>query len=159
MNCGIARRIEESIERIPMSGCWIWLGSLMRNGYAQISVDGRKEYVHRVSWSVHCGPIPEGLDVLHICDVRCCANPAHLFTGTNADNMADMVKKGRYVKGRIVKGEELHLSKLTEPEVIQIRRRSAQGDSNVSIANDFSVTPANVGNIVRLKTWAHVLEN
>jgi hypothetical protein len=50
---------------------------------------------HRVSWEVHIGPIPDGMCILHRCDVPRCVNPDHLFVGTKADNTADMMMKGR----------------------------------------------------------------
>lgn len=50
---------------------------------------------HRVSYEIEHGDIPKGMHVLHRCDVRPCINPLHLFLGTNSDNIADSVSKGR----------------------------------------------------------------
>jgi hypothetical protein len=66
-------------------------------------------YAHRISWLIHKGPIPEGLLVRHTCDVGLCVNPAHLEIGTQADNMADMYRRGR------------SSSKFTDDEVRLIR--------------------------------------
>lgn len=94
---------------IVEGGCWRWTGSFVRNGYGRLSAakDSNREavYAHRVSWQLHRGPVPDGLYVLHTCDNRWCVKPDHLWLGTNADNMRDMVRKGR---GRSVNAEKTH---------------------------------------------------
>src|SRR3990167_4818473 len=87
--------IEERIERIPFSGCWIWMRSAQKQGYGDFRMDGKHYLTHRASYELANGPIPHGLHVLHRCDVRSCCNPEHLFVGTNQDNIADSVAKGR----------------------------------------------------------------
>lgn len=84
------------VEKIPESGCWIWMGNMMR-GYGRTPRSQRR--AHRESYELHCGPIPVGLAVLHRCDVKCCVNPSHLFLGTQTMNVADMVAKSRQKGG------------------------------------------------------------
>lgn len=88
-------RFEAKVERCPMSGCWLWTDAPNGSGYGRIFTGGRDVMAHRVSYEMHCGSIPDGLQVLHRCDTPACVNPAHLFLGTHDDNMADMKRKGR----------------------------------------------------------------
>jgi len=89
---------------IPDLGrCWIFTGKARLREYG--SVAGRKngkpwpQYAHRLAWELTHGPIPEGLSVLHKCDVPLCCNPDHLFLGTQADNVHDAQRKGRLRPG------------------------------------------------------------
>src|SRR5437868_10934090 len=77
----------------------------------------RDRLAHRVAYELQYGPIPDGLSVLHHCDVPLCCNPAHLFLGTQADNMADMARKGRSSDQR---GEANTNRKLTAAQVAEI---------------------------------------
>ena len=79
----------------PNSGCRLWLAFLNATGYGQIRYKKRAYQAHRLAWIAKHGPIPEGLQVLHKCDVRSCINPDHLWLGTQADNIHDMIAKGR----------------------------------------------------------------
>lgn len=91
--------IKDHVEMIPECGCWIWMPSLQTQGYGRIAFnqknDKRKMLAHRTSYQIFKGNIPAGANVLHRCDMPSCVNPDHLFTGTQKDNMQDMIKKGR----------------------------------------------------------------
>lgn len=76
------------------SDCWLWTAATIR-GYGQIAIDRRPHYAHRVSWELVNGPIPDGLECLHRCDVPLCVRPDHLFLGSQQDNLADARQKGR----------------------------------------------------------------
>ena len=78
------------------TACIEWTGCILRNGYGQLEIKGKKWLAHRWAWTQAHGPIPEGLCVCHTCDVRHCINPEHLFLGTHADNAHDRDAKGRY---------------------------------------------------------------
>lgn len=79
----------------PNSGCLLWEGVYTGSGYGQITRNRKHIMVHRLAWEEEHGPIPPGLSVLHRCDVKGCVNVEHLFLGTHADNMRDMLAKGR----------------------------------------------------------------
>jgi hypothetical protein len=91
-------RLEEKYVPEPMSGCWIWLGAIHSSGYGLVQRNKRNIQAHRESWRVFRGSFDESLKVLHKCDNRTCINPNHLFLGTQQDNIADMIAKGRFAR-------------------------------------------------------------
>lgn len=78
----------------PTTPCRIWEGARDKDGYGTRKVKGRKAYAHRVAWEQANGPIPDGLSVLHRCDIPWCDNPDHLYLGTHQDNMRDLRERG-----------------------------------------------------------------
>ncbi len=134
---------------VPESGCWIWEGASVR-GYGQVSRHGKMTYAHRVAYEAFIGPIPAGYDVLHKCDTPSCVNPAHLFIGTHADNMADMHRKGR---ARHL-AEELHpQARLDARAVSDIRDRHARGESFARMAREYGVHECTVARAAKGNTW------
>jgi hypothetical protein len=88
-------RFWEKVKKSDTNDCWEWQSTTNNKGYGTISIKGRSRLAHRFSYEIHNGSIPNGLNVLHRCDNPLCCNPAHLFLGTQRDNIADMVAKGR----------------------------------------------------------------
>lgn len=102
----IRQRIESNVERLPWSGCWVWMGATSgtirtREQRPVIRVNGKDARVYRMVYEQDHGPIPAGMMVCHHCDVPLCINPDHLFLGTASDNARDSVKKGRSALQRL----------------------------------------------------------
>lgn len=133
--------------------CWLWLGSKSGGGYGQFFLNGSKTGAHRASYILHYGPIPDGLDVLHTCDVPLCVNPAHLRLGTHTDNMHDMTAKGRAVA---LFGEAVPTSKLTDERVLEIFELRKQGLTCREIGKYVQVSGVMVSLILRRKFWKHI---
>jgi len=73
--------------RPELGPCWLWTGGNDRRGYGRFSdADQRQVLAHRFAYELLVGPIPEGLDLDHLCRVPACVNPAHLEPVTNAEN-------------------------------------------------------------------------
>ena len=87
--------------------CWEWTGPKNWDGYGVLKYQGRGQGVHRLMYGLHKGEIPEGVNVLHNCDNPPCMNPGHLRLGTQADNVEDMVTKGRQRAPRGLTDEEV----------------------------------------------------
>lgn len=77
------------------NGCLVWKGATVDGGYGRIQLNKKSSLLHRVAWELVNGPIPDGMVVCHTCDNPPCVNVAHLFLGTQLDNLADMRAKGR----------------------------------------------------------------
>lgn len=75
--------------------CFVWTGAKNHDGRGMIRISGRNQIVPRASYKTFVGPIPSGMLVLHTCDNPSCANPEHLFLGTQKTNMEDCSRKGR----------------------------------------------------------------
>lgn len=137
----------------PNSGCWLWIGGLNSSGYGKIRHKGKMQRAHRISYELHYGSIPPGMQVCHRCDVRSCVNPDHLFMGSDLDNAKDREAKGR---GNQPKGRSNAWAKLTEQQVIEIRAKKANGQTARSIAREYGIAHSSVLNIYHGKKWKHV---
>lgn len=78
----------------PNSGCWLWTGALMKNGYGvfdfhkdRLGLPRKSRLAHRISYELHNGEIPKGLDLDHLCRTRCCVNPDHLEPVSRKENL------------------------------------------------------------------------
>lgn len=133
-------------------GCVVWTGNKTKDGYGTFRHDHRTKRAHRASLELSMGrPIATGLFAIHACDNRLCVNPNHLREGTLQENSADMMKKGRSAKG-----EQCARAKLTETQVLEIRKRRAEGESGYAIAERFDVSNAVIYQIANRHTWRHL---
>jgi hypothetical protein len=135
--------------------CHWYLGARSDKGYGVISRGGRGEgqiYAHRASWEIHYGAIPDGLIVMHMCDVPYCVNPKHLVLGTHAQNIADRDNKGRQAWG-----EKHGNHKLTAVEVQEIRMLyGTRLFTYKQLAKEYGVTINNIAQVVHRFTWAMI---
>jgi hypothetical protein len=131
--------------------CWDWKGCKLK-GYGIVQVDGRSQRAHRVSYEIHKGPIPHGMNVLHQCDNPDCSNPDHLFLGTHQDNVADRVKKRRNAN---MNGENGPGAKLTFEQVSQIKHLllGTKWGTQKQIALQFGIHESTLCDIKHGRTW------
>jgi hypothetical protein len=150
----LEERFWEKVAVRGQSECWHWTACLGRKGYGKIGSGQREKptvEAHIVSWELANGPRPAGMNVCHRCDTPACVNPSHLFLGTQADNQADMVSKGRQTLG-----EKNPMAKLTESDIRTIKALLGRGVMQRSIAVMFGVTDPTISNIKSGKTWSRV---
>ena len=151
----IIDKIAASVVINRITSCWEWQ-KYRHFGYGKININGRVVRASRLSYSVFCGEIPDGLHVLHRCDNPACVNPTHLYAGTGADNARDRVERGR---GHDQRGACGPLSKITNQQSREIRSLAASGAaSHRSIAKMFGVSHTAIDYIVNGRTFKNTLE-
>lgn len=126
--------------------CLEWAGATYRNGYAKFPKNTRiaSELGHRAVFMMVQGYLPQ--TVMHTCDNPKCINPQHLLPGTPKLNNQD----------RVLKKRDLHLRRLTENQVLDIRKALAAGESASAIGNRFSVSKQSILAIKHRRTWSYL---
>ncbi len=127
--------------------CWLWTASTDTNGYGQIRNNGRAITVHRFSYELHKGKIPNGnwygtMCVMHTCDIPSCVNPNHLILGTQQDNIKDRDNKGR-MSCKINKKIADKIRKLYKPYKV----------SQYKLAKKFGIARGTVEDIIHNRIW------
>ncbi|QZE11283.1 HNH endonuclease [Streptomyces phage Forrest] len=146
-------------KRVEVSGpddCWIWTGA-KTNGYGYITVKNKAVRLSRVmlAWVDGIAIPDSGKIVLHSCDNPACVNPFHLSWGSNKDNTADMIAKGR---AGWLYGQDNPASKLSEKDAIEIHRLRSEGWSQKDIAEEYSINQGQVSKILSGKRWPHLAD-
>ena len=145
----LAERFHDNYRIGHQATCWLWRGTVHHTGRGIICDENNRQLLaSRVAYELANGPIPPGMFVCHTCDNMMCVNPAHLFLGTAADNMADRDRKGRHAVGTAKKN-----AKLTDADVRAIRASDAP---DRVLAEKFGISPALVWLVRRRRAWGHV---
>lgn len=173
--------VERFWSKVDRSGgpgaCWPWIGGAMMHGYGRIRINGETYSSNIVALTIKLGAVPEGMCALHNCpgaDNRACCNPSHLYAGTKADNVRDMIAKGAArmnihprgenhwtkrrpeLTGKLPRGERQHCAKINDDIARSIRDRVNRGESQKSVAQSLGLSPTLVNRVVLGKTWRHV---
>lgn len=136
--------------------CIIWTRTLHYLGYGQAGHYRGEVKTHRISYTITNGPIPEGMVIRHKCDVRACVNPDHLEIGTQGDNVADMISRGRAVFPRPKPGAANPQAVLSEDDAWNIRFGLSQIFSQGDIARAYDASPMAISRLVRGQSWQHL---
>jgi hypothetical protein len=144
-------RLMAKVEPCPATGCWLWTGKVSGFGYGRITVQARRqsnnrpqisESTHRFAFSTFVRPLAKGESVLHHCDVPCCVNPAHLYAGTQAQNVRDTINRGR-----------TNVAKLTPEMVAEIRSST---ESGMTLAKRLGIAKSTVLTAKRRDSWRNL---
>jgi hypothetical protein len=134
------------------SGCMLWTAARDGCGYGHFVYEGKKVLAHR--YAAGMLDFPPKIQVRHLCHTPPCVNPEHLTFGSAADNMRDMVEAGRSPRSI---GEGNGQTKLTESQVLEIRRLYAAGDTTQrKLAAQFGLHQTKIGSIIRRELWKHI---
>ena len=145
--------------------CWNWKMKLNETGYGQVTLFGKNEGAHRVSYELFVGDIPANHVVRHKCDNRKCVNPAHLETGTTQENINDKVGRNRQARGTELvqaqsinraRGEAHGTSKLTETDVVEMRLLYDFGASQKELVAKYGISQSNVSAIITKRLWKFI---
>lgn len=141
----LAARFWSKVDVRRPGECWEWQKATNEYGYGIIRVDGSTVKAHRLALELFDGTHRDPSEkIRHTCDNPPCCNPAHLLPGTQADNIADMVERGR-----VARGAQKPNTKLTPDDVADMRRRRDSGETQAALALRFGVAQSRVSILTR----------
>ncbi len=158
-----SQRFWSKVNKAGPNDCWEWTGARTPDGYGFMfagplyEIDTRWVRSNRLSYEMHKGPIPEGLSVLHHCDNPPCVNPAHLYAGTQQQNVKDRATRKRGKEHR-QGGESNDNAKLTEADIPTIIEMVRAGKRQGVVGTIFGISQQHVSRIVHGHSWAHLLK-
>lgn len=150
---GESKRMFLELAALETDECVIWpYAKASQRGYGQVYIDGQKLYAHREAL-VRRTPPPDAKSVVRHgpCNRPACMNYRHLSWGTQAENNNDKLRDGTHSIG-----ERNGWAKLTEDEVLELRRRYGNGERQRALAVEFGVTVMTVNRAIRGESWRHV---
>lgn len=147
-------RYWSKVDEPDNNGCWLWNAGKLTSGYGIYTIKHENFVATRISYEDVHGKVPDGLFMLHHCDVRACVNPEHLYAGTKKDNVDDMYRRKR---ANNIRGTTVHNSLLNEDVVREMRHmRSEYGATFVDIADYFGVSKSTASHAITGINWAWV---
>lgn len=180
MSLPLQERFEAGYIPEPNTGCFLWFAARDEDGYGCIRAEGKSSRAHRVAWILAHGPIPDRLLACHRCDTPECVNVEHMWLGTNAQNTRDRHTKRRDASGLrngsytrpdrrpvgdrngartqpgIRAGSRHSQARLTETDVVVIRQRYQDGETQLALAAAYEVSQTTIWGIVTRHRWRHV---
>lgn len=136
----------------PNTGCHLWTAALGSGGYGVIQHEGRALRANRVALELSGTAIPDGMVVRHSCDEKSCVNPAHLSVGTQADNIADKVRRNRQSRG------SGRWNAMPEPRAREIVRAVLDGATHRNLMAKFGLSKQQALRFAKRRTWTHLFD-
>lgn len=157
-------RFWSKVEQRTSEECWPWRGAVLAQGYGEFKIAKRMFKAHRIALFLTTAEWKEV--AMHICDNPLCCNPLHLRGGTQKENVADRVRKGRSAIGdrngsrvypeRLMRGEDHTNTRLTDAMVRELRERHTAGELSGNLGKEFGIHRCTVHRIVTKRYWKSV---
>jgi len=152
----LRQRFDEKWIPEPNTGCHLWTAGTHKQGYGHFRV-GKTILAHRVAWEIKNGPVPAGMCVCHKCDTPACVNEAHLFLGSQLQNLADRDAKGRTSRKSRNAGMDNPRTKIGPAEVRGIRFcLGLKKFSQAQIGKWYGIGTTQVHKIKHGTAWSHI---